>query len=262
MTAPSGARGRTVAGIQTAVLVVLFWWLATGLLFGLPGDAGGRQAAAVVASLVGGSGLALAVLIRQDDSPRAAWLGFLAGGTLWAWVQAALYGGWLVGPGAAVARSATGSRLQDALTVLRATSWNEAASVGVLVLTAALAAGARNRMAFWTVLLLWGAHQVARLNVFLGVANIDLGLLPSHLDFLTPFFGPARNSPLLPVSVVLFLALTVVLYRQAMRSRDGFGHRAGLALAVLAGLATLEHLILGVPAQLPLWGPFLTGQGG
>ena len=80
--------------------MVLFWWLVTGLLFGLPAGAEGRRAAAIVASLLGGSALALAILIRQDRSPRAAWLGFLAGGTLWAWAQAALYGGWLVGPGA------------------------------------------------------------------------------------------------------------------------------------------------------------------
>ncbi len=253
---------RTATGVQTAALVLTFWWLATGLLLGLPRDPAGRQAAAVVASLVGGSGLALAILLRRDDSPRAAWLGFLAGGTLWAWVQAALYGGWLVGPGAAQAPVVTGVRLADAVSVLRATSWNEVASLGVLLLTAVLAVGARNRMPFWTVLLLWGAHQVARLNVFLGVANLDATLLPSHLEFLKPFIGPPSNSPLLPVSVAGFLLLTILLYRSASRAGDGFRHRGGVALSVLAGLATLEHLVLGVPRHLPLWGLFLPGHGG
>ena len=259
LSAPRRARG--ASGAQAAILVLAFWWLATGLLLGLPRDPAGREAAAVVASLVGGSGLALAILIRRDESPRAAWLGFLAGGTLWAWVQAALYGGWLVGPGAAVATGATGNAWPDALTVLRATSWNEIASLGVLALTALLAAGAPNRMPFWTVLLFWAAHQVARLNVFFGVANLDAGLLPAHLAFLKPFFGPATNSPLLPVSVVAFLALTAWLYQRARHAGDGFRRRGRMALAVLAGLATLELLLLGVPLPLGIWAVFLSRAG-
>ena len=254
------ARWASVA--QAAALVVLFWWLATGLLFGLPRTQEGLQAAAFVASLVGGSGLALAILLRYDDSPAAAWWGFLAGGTLWAWVQAALYGGWLVGPGAPVTMVLPVSRVAEAFAALRSTAWSDLASVGVLAVTAALAIGAKNRMPFWTVLLLWSAHQVARVNVFLGVANAGADLLPAHLAFLKQFFGPASNSPLLPVSVLLWTGIAIWLARWGWRAGTLFQQRAGLVLGVLAALAALEHLFLGLPTSLPIWNAFLSGRAG
>ncbi len=255
-------RERWVSVVQAAILVGVFWWLATGLLLGLPQSSNGRQVAAVVASLVGGSGLALAILYRNDDAPRAAWIGFVAGGTLWAWVQAALYGGWLVGPGADSSEALPASRWAEAMLALKEISWSEAASIGVLVLTAVLAIGAKNRMPFWTVLLLWSAHQLARLNVFLGVANASADLLPSHLSFLKRFFGPPDNSPLLPLSIVLCGAVALLLFRYGWKSGRLFDRRAGLLLGVLAALAALEHVFLGFPGSLGLWDVFLKSGPG
>lgn len=255
-------RDRWISAAQATALVGLFWWLATGLLLGLPDSPAARQVSAVVASLVGGSGLALAILYRNDDSPRAAWIGFLAGGTLWAWVQAALYGGWLVGPGNTVDGPLPSSRFAEAMLALEAISWSEAASIGVLLFTAILAVGARNRMPFWTVLLLWGAHQVARINVFLGVANASADLLPAHLEFLKRFFGPASNSPMLPVSVIGLSVVAFLLLRYGWRSARLFDRRTGFLLGVLAALAALEHVFLGLPGSLGLWDMFLKrGQG-
>lgn len=243
--------------IEAVVLVFLFWWLATGLLLGLPRDPLGREAAAVVASLLGGAGLGLTMIVRQDNSPRGAAIGFLAGGTLWGWVQAALYGGWLVGPGIVHPPVPSGDRLADAMAVLHATSWNEVASIGVLVLAAGLGSKAPNRMPFWTVLLFWTAHQAARLNIFFGVSNLDASLLPEHLAFLAAFVGPRSNTPLLWLTVLLWSGLTVWLVRRARSSGSGFQRQGALLLATLAGLAALEHALLGMPAALPLWGPFL-----
>ncbi len=262
MTETSTPRERWTSAAQAAGLVLLFWWLATGLLLGLPRTPAGVQVAAVIASLVGGSGLALAILLRHDDSPQAAWWGFLAGGTLWAWVQAALYGGWLVGPGAPVSGELPASKLAEAFVAIRATAWSDLASVGVLLLTALLAVGARNRVPCWTVLLLWSAHQVARLNVFFGVANAGGDLLPEHLSYLRRFFGPAVNSPLLPVSVVLWIGIAVLLWRRGWQAGSLFHRRSGLLLGVLAGLAALEHLFLGLPRGLMLWNAFLSGRAG
>lgn len=256
-------QARWVSAAQATAIVVLFWWLATGLLLGLPASAAGRQVAAVVASLVGGSGLALAIVVRDDRSPRAAWFGFLAGATLWGWVQAAFYGGWLVGPGLTQASTLLpDSRIDAALEALRETAWSEAAAVGVLGLTAVLAFRARNRVAFWTVALLWAAHQMARVNVLLGVANADPELLPPHLAFLKRFFGPAVNTPLLPLSIVVWSTIAVLLLRRAWQARDLFQRRTGLMLGVLAALAALEHAVLGVPVTVPLWQFFLRSRAG
>lgn len=250
-------RSRWNSAFQAFFLVVGFWWLATGLLLGLPHDPRGLQAVSVVASLLGGSGLALAILLRQDTSPHAAWNGFLAGATLWGWTQAALYGGWLVGPGAPTTGLPHGDRLALAVEAIRSTAGSEVASLGVLILTAIIGVGAANRMPFWTVLLFWSAHQAARLNVFFGVANSASDLLPPHLAFLKQFFGPANNSPLLPVTVVIWVAVTVILVRRAWRAPDLYVRHSGLTLGVLSGLAALEHVLLGIPASLPLWNLFV-----
>jgi len=261
MSADAARRDRWISAFQALGLVVLFWWLVTGLLFGLPATVEGRRAAAIVASLLGGSALALAILIRQDRSPRAAWLGFLAGGTLWAWAQAALYGGWLVGPGSSGA-PIPDSRWAVAVEALRETSWSEAAALGVLILSAVLAVGARNKVTFGTVALLWAAHQVARINVFLGVANASPGLLPDHLQFMTRFFGPPENTPFLTVSVVFWTAATLLLLRAGWRAPDSFTRRSAMVFGVLAGLAALEHLFLGLSARLALWDFFLRSRSG
>lgn len=261
MIPENSRRDRWTSALQALGLVVLFWWLATGLLFGLPDSADGRRAAAIVASLLGGSALALAILIRQDRSPRAAWLGFLAGGTLWAWAQAALYGGWLVGPGASGAPMPD-NRWAVAVEALRETAWSEAAALGVLILSVVLAIGAKNRVAFGTVALLWAAHQVARINVFLGVANASPDLLPEHLQFMTRFFGPPVNSPFLLVSVVFWVGATVLLLRAGWRTQDRFARRSAMVFGVLAGLAALEHLFLGLSTRLALWDAFLNSRSG
>ena len=92
MIADESRRDKWISAFQALGLVVLFWWLVTGLLFGLPATVEGRRAAAIVASLLGGSALALAILIRQDRSPargvarlprRRNALGLGPGGTLW-----------------------------------------------------------------------------------------------------------------------------------------------------------------------------------
>lgn len=254
-------RDRWKSAWQACGLVVLFWWLVTGLLFGMPESVEGRRAAAIIASLLGGSALALAIQIRQDRSPRAAWLGFLAGGTLWAWAQAALYGGWLVGPGASGAPMPD-SRWAVAIEALRETAWSEAAALGVLLLTVALAIGARNKVALGTVALLWSAHQVARVNVFLGVANASPDLLPDHLQFMTRFFGPPVNSPFLLVSLVFWSVVTFLLLRAGWRAQDRFTRRSAMVFGVLAGLAALEHLFLGLSARLALWDFFLRSRVG
>ena len=49
--------------------------------------------------------------------------------------------------------------------------------------------GGANQVGTWTFLLLWWMHQSARLNVFLGVRNLNEEFLPDHLSFLRSFLN-------------------------------------------------------------------------
>ncbi len=254
---PAGGTGRMLR--RAALRVVGFWWLATGLIVATQRDGITRALALVGATALALAGARLAWRSRDDTSPRGAQLGFLAGAFLWIWVSTTFYGGWLVGPELPIPASA-GPSAPLAVLAIAATAWNEVAAALAFAYTVAV--HGRNPMPMYTLGAFWAADQLAKLNVFLGVANPGTHFLPDALAFLVAFFGPQRNSPLLPASVVVLAALSATLLVRAVRGRAPFAREGNALLAALLALAALEHLLLGLPLQLPLWDPFLRARGG
>jgi len=244
--------------------VLAFWWGATGLLIALQRSAGSRAAALGLAAAagVGGYWLLGRVRARQDES--AAVQSFLGGALLWTCVQGAFYGGWVVGLAPQAATDAP--VLVRALDAILATGYSALLTAALLAGAVALTRGAPNRLGLTTFVAFWTVHELAKLNVFLGVVNPGAQYLPDYLAHLQRYFGPARNSALLPLSVAVLLAWTGWLVRDAVRARVP-GHlvgahrvaRALLAMVVL--LAAFEHALLGTPRQLGWWDAFLALRG-
>ena len=61
--------------------------------------------------------------------------------------------------------------------------------------------GEPNQFGTWTFIVLWWMHQSARLNVFLGVSNLNADFLPEHLAHIRSFFRNAPMNLLFPFSV-------------------------------------------------------------
>ena len=141
-----------------------------------------------------------------------------------------------------------------------ATAWNEVAAA--LALGLAFAVSGRNGVGWITVGTFFACDQLAKLNVFLGVANPGVHFLPEHLGFLVAYFGPPVNSPLLPVSVLVLGGCAAWCLWRAARAAHPYAREASALLAVLVGLAALEHVLLGLDVQLPLWDAFLKARGG
>jgi putative photosynthetic complex assembly protein 2 len=255
-TAAAAPVWRTVG--RAALRLILFWWLATGLIVATQRDALTRAIAAGIALAVAVFGLRLVWSTRDDVTPRGAQLAFIGGAFLWIFVQTAFYGGWIVGPELAIPASA-GPSAWLAIHAIGATAWNEVASAAALAYCVTVYQ--RNPVAWLTVGTFWGTDQLAKLNVFLGVANPGTHFLPEQLYFLIAYFGPQRNSPLLPVSVVVLAGLAAWLFRRVLRDGHGFRREANALLAWLLTLAALEHLMLGLPVSLPLWDVFLQARG-
>jgi putative photosynthetic complex assembly protein 2 len=97
--------------------------------------------------------------------------------------------------------------------------------------------------------------------VFFGVRHAGAEFLPPDLAHLERFFGPARNSALLPVTVLLLAALVGGLALGAWRATTPLARTGRALLAALAALALLEHALLGVDAALPIWELFLRARG-
>lgn len=253
----SGARvpiGRRV--LRSSVGRVLgFWWVATGVMFVLQRNVWLRLLALGLSIVALRVAARLLVMSRDDVSSEGHQRAFLAGALTWAAVVGAFFEGWVVGPAADQLGEATRG-WSGALAAIQATiTWE----LFALVALGGLAWGVRrrpNQVALWTFLLFWVAHQTAKLNLFFGVENPGTEIFPSYLAHLGRYIGPEANSPLLPFTIVLYVALTLLL---VVRSRRlAAGPRTGLVvLATLSALAGVEHAMLATRAPVELWAWFL-----
>jgi putative photosynthetic complex assembly protein 2 len=257
---PTGGRPRAARPVAAAVaLLLLFWWGATGLLIVLQRSAGTRLAALVLALASAPAGLALVVHARARTDDRGEIASFFGGALLWTSVSAAFYGGWVVGRPLDVGTNAP--TMLRALDAVAATSHSAVLAATVLAIGWRVTREHSNRVGVQAFAIFWAAHELAKLNVFLGVVNPGAQFLPDYLAHLQRYFGPARNSALLPVSVLALTAGGAALLR-ASRGRAAGERRTGLTLlAGIAALAALEHALLGTTRALGWWDAFLAWRG-
>jgi len=246
--------------VRAVGLVIAFWWVATGVIIAMQHSAATRFAGLFVATLLAVLGVLEIRAVRDDPSPTGVRRSFLGGAMLWAWVSAMFYGGFLTGfhPVGPVAAAPAWSAVVPAIA---ATFVNDAATLVLLIVGVVAERDARHRTGLWTLLLFWAVQQVAKLNVFLGVANPAANFLPPHLAYLRQFFGPPVNSPLLAVSLALVGAATVWAAWRARPSHPAGRREAAALYATILGLAVLELAVLGVKLESTPWDSFLRARG-
>ena len=243
-------------GAIGVTLVVVFWWLTTGVLLAAQRSDATRVLALVATSvlaIVGGYWIAGA---RTDSTPAGVTRSFFGGAMLWFWVAATLYGGWIVGV-SVPAPAGDISRLALASQAIAATIYNDVLGLLVIAVAFVLSRGGTTHTGAWTVVTFWSAHQIAKLNVFAGVAHAGSEYLPPYLDHLRRYFGPEVNSPLLGLSIMVMAAAAVALVLRARRDARPAARRQSLLLAALIALALLEHVLLGIGTGGALWTMFV-----
>ncbi|MFZ9407407.1 MAG: FAD-dependent oxidoreductase, partial [Burkholderiaceae bacterium] len=77
---------------------------------------------------------------------------------------------------------------------------------------------------------LWCMRASAKLNLFLGVRNLGLEFLPSHLNYLQHYFRKAPMNLLMPWSISLATAVVVWLVMGAMHAEPGSASAIGKLL--------------------------------
>ncbi len=250
------------AAVRSFLLVVMFWWIATGAIFTLERNAATRTLGMAVACLLAAWGVWVLYAERDRDTAASARAAFLGAAFMWTCVQVAFYGGWLIGP-AALRESvpAEPASFALALRAVQAMLWYQLAMLGALGLAAWLVAKRNNRIGWWALLLFWCEHQLASINIFVGVENPGRGFFPDALVFLESYFGPQRNSWLLPVSIALVLLFTLRIVVSAVRDTSAVRRQAKMLLSVLGALGVLELTVLGIPMQTMLWDWALVVRG-
>ena len=252
----SNAAPETVgtAAVRSFLLVVMFWWIATGAIFTLERSAATRTLGMVVACLLAAWGIWVLYNERDRETAASARAAFLGAAFIWTCVQVAFYGGWLIGPmdmRAPVPSESASFSL--AVRAVHSMLWYQLAMLAALGVAAVLVARHCNRVGWWALLLFWCEHQLASINIFVGVENPGRGFFPDALVFLESYFGPQRNSWLLPVSVAIVLLFTLRIVVGAVRETSAVRRQAKMLLSVLGALGVLELTVLGIPMKMMLW---------
>lgn len=248
--------------LRSFFVVVAFWWSATGAIFALERTLATRSLGLALATVLALWGVSLMLLERNRETPSAARRSFLGGAFLWTWVQVLFYGGWLIGPDALrAAVPAQAPSFGFALQAIGAMLWYQLAMLAVLALGATLVRGRVNRVGSWTLMLFWVVHQLASINIFVGVENPGRGFFPEALVFLESYFGPQRNSLFLLLSLATVLCFTLGVALHALRGRTPALRQSMMLLTVIGALSVLELAVLGAPINMPLWEAFLAVRG-
>jgi len=98
-------------------------------------------------------------------------------------------------------------------------------------------------------------RQSAKLNVFLGVLNLNEKFLPVQLKYIHTYFTRRAMNPLLPVSILMACLFAIPLWQTAFATGvTPYQIASSTILATLLSLAILEHILMVLPLSTEgLW---------
>lgn len=234
---------------------VFVWWFSTGivlLLDGLPNTTF-RWSHLVSTALALGAFAGLLHTAPQT-SVAGAYCAFTCALLVWGWHELSFLTGWVTGPRQRAAEpGARGwARFRQAFA---AVLWHELAILGSGVAIAAATWQQPNQVGTATFAVLWVMRISAKLNVFLGVRNLSLSLLPPHLKYLGSYFRRRPMNRLFPFAVTAATAVAALVIHDALSFAPGSAPYAGsLLVATLLVLAIVEHWLLVLPLDATaLW---------
>lgn len=249
--------------VYPALFALFIWWFSTGVIVyldGLPRRTF-RWSMLGATAILGASLSGLAVS-SADTSITGAYVAFTCGLLIWGWQEISFYMGYVTGPRKqACPEGCSGWRhfghgIQTCL-------YHELAIIVAGAVVVWLTWGQPNQVGMWTFVVLWWMHESAKLNVFLGVRNLNEQFLPDHLQYLRGFLTKKPMNLLFPISVTISTVITAWLVQRALAPDTTAFDAAGYTfLATLMALAVLEHwfLVLPLPAAA-LWNWWLRSHG-
>ncbi len=231
-----------------ALFALFVWWFSTGVIFYLDG----LPRRTFRWSMLGATILLAASVYgltetKNDTSISGAYWAFTFGLLAWGWQEISFYMGFVTGPRKQA--SPEGCRgWRHFGYAIQTTLYHELAIIAGAILVVAVTWGGANQIGTWTFMILWGMHQSAKLNVFLGARNLNEEFLPEHLAYLKSFFTKKSMNLLFPVSITVSTVILTWLVQLAMAPDASAFEAVGYTfLATMMALAVLEHWFLVVP---------------
>jgi putative photosynthetic complex assembly protein 2 len=125
--------------------------------------------------------------------------------------------------------------------------YHELAVLSAVAFLVLISWGEPNQIGTWTFVVLWLMRWSAKLNLFLGVPNLN-DWLPDHLAYLKTYMPKRSMNLLFPISVTLPTVIVTLLVVQALGTDASSFAVVGLILvATLLALGILEHWFLVLP---------------
>jgi putative photosynthetic complex assembly protein 2 len=248
----------TLTHLLTVALTMFLWWFSTGAIMAVYGRSqrfiGWVFSLWTIGLIPAFIGL---LLTRGRTDVLDVYLAVVCAVVIWGWQIAGYFFGLITGP-----------RRQQITTVqhpvsLRDRFWlalsysvhHELFAIGGAVVIALLTLGQPNPWAFWMYVIMWLMHTSAKLNVFLGVRNFSVEMLPQKMRYLDVVFGKQRHNLLFPFSITFAVSATIFLLYHTIAPDTEPAHSVGaVMIATMIGLGTLEHLLLMLPLSATLWG--------
>lgn len=243
-----------------AALVALFvWWFSTGAILMVVKRAdrvGGN--AHLIATLAGLPLLLLGwtgmVMSAGMETTVGVYLAFLSALAIWGWFELAFLCGIITGPNVRVCPDGI-PPWERFIRAWGTIAYSEIALVLNLCVIVGIVWSQPNPFGMWTFIILFFARISAKLNVYLGVPNINLEFLPNPMRHLASHFRVGPMNWFFPVGVTaLSLAFGCWLERAHVQP-DGSAGLVGFALlAALTALALVEHWVMVLPIpDAKLW---------
>lgn len=241
-----------------AALSALFvWWFSTGaILFVVKRADSVGGTAHVNAVLLGLPVLALGwfglVRSAQGVEVMDIYVAFLSALAIWGWFEMAFLTGVITGPNVRPLPDGV-PEWERFIRAWGTIAYSEVALLACLLAIVAIGWDAPNMFGMWTFVVLFAARISAKLNVYLGVPNINVEFLPRPVRHLASHFRVARMNALFPASVTL-LTFAVACWIERAVAADGAAVAGFALLAALTTLALVEHWAMVLPLQdAKLW---------
>jgi putative photosynthetic complex assembly protein 2 len=248
---------------DAALFALFVWWFSTGAILFLDGLPKHTFKYSIAAATVL-TGFALWGLAHSahQATPNGAFNAFACGLAVWAWQEITFYMGFVTGPRKHLCEEGC-SGWKHFGHALQVSLWHELSIAAFAVAVVAVTWGGVNQVGTWTFMVLWWMHESARLNVMLGVRNLNEEFLPDHLFYLRSFLRKRPMNALFPVSVTVSTAVCALMVHYAVAPGASAFTRTGMTLvAAMMALAILEHwfLVLPFPTSI-LWRWGLASRG-
>ncbi|CAH2601021.1 conserved membrane protein of unknown function [Rhodovastum atsumiense] len=244
--------------LSPALHALFVWWFSTGVVIYLDGLPRRTHRWTML-----GSTLVLAFSLygvwysSGDVSVGGAYAAFTYGLLAWSWIEVSFYLGYVTGPRKETCADGCSGWRHFGHAIM-ASLWHELAILALAAVVGALTWEQPNQVGLWIFVVLWWMHQSAKLNVFLGVRNLNEEFIPDHVAFLKSFFTKKPMNLLFPFSITLSTVAAVVVFQRAFAvGADGFTVTGNMSVGAMLALAILEHWLLVLPipsAALWAWG--------